>query len=168
MPAILGRKLGMTQVFDAAGNLVPVTVVEAGPCVVVGVRTPDREGYAAVQLGFEPLAERRTSKPLRGVFAKKGLPPMRIIREVRLAPGEAYEVGQQVRVDVFAGGDRVHVTGIRKGKRMPGRMGGQRTTVRGLQVVAVDAERNVLLIKGAVPGGRGALLLVRRAQEVRA
>lgn len=210
MPALLGRKLGMTQVFDAAGNLVPVTVVEAGPCVVVGVRTPEREGYAAVQLGFEPLPERKASKPLRGIFAKRGLTPMRVVREVRLAPGESYQVGQQLRVDLFAGGDRVHVTGISKGKgfagamkrhhfggqrdshgvslmhravgsigssdvgrvwkgkRMPGRMGGQRTAVRALQVVAVDAERNVLLIKGAVPGPRGSLVLVRRAEGVRA
>jgi large subunit ribosomal protein L3 len=210
MPAILGKKLGMTQVFDPAGNLVPVTVVEAGPCVVVGVRTPDREGYGAVQLGFGALAEGRTTKPYRGIFTKKNLQPVRTIREVPIAAGEAFEVGQSVRADIFSGGDRVDVVGISKGKgfagtmkrhnfggqrdshgvslmhravgsigssniarvfkgkRMPGRLGGERATVRGLRVVSVDLERNVLLIRGAVPGPRGSLVLVRRAHGGRA
>jgi large subunit ribosomal protein L3 len=204
MPAILGKKLGMTQVFDAAGNLVPVTVVEAGPCVVVGVRTPEREGYAAVQLGFGSRREARTPKPLRGVFAKKGLQPARVIREVRIGRDEVFEVGQTLRADTFTGGDRVDVVGLSKGKgfagaikrhnfagqgdahgnslmhravgslgvsnvarvfkgqRMPGRLGGTRTTIRGLRVVSVDLERNVLLIHGALPGPRGAIVLVRR------
>ncbi len=205
MPAILGKKLGMTQVFDASGNLVPVTVVEAGPCVVVGVRTPEREGYAAVQLGFGSRPEARTPKPLRGVFAKRGLPPARVIREVRIGRDEVFQVGQALRADVFNGGDRVDVVGLSKGKgfagamkrhhfkgqgaahgnslmhravgslgvsnvarvfkgqRMPGRLGGTRTTIRGLHIVSVDSERNVLLIRGALPGPRGALVLVRRA-----
>ena len=204
MPAILGKKLGMTQVFDAGGNLVPVTVVEAGPCVVVGVRTPDREGYAAVQLGFGARPEARTPKPLRGVFAKKGLQPVRVVREVRIGRDEVFEVGQTLRADAFTGGDRVDVVGLSKGKgfagaikrhhfagqgdahgnslmhravgsqgvsnvarvfkgqRMPGRLGGTRTTIRGLRVVSVDPERNVLLIHGALPGPRGAVVLVRR------
>lgn len=214
MPAILGRKLGMTQVFDAAGNVVPVTVVEAGPCVVVGVRTPAREGYAAVQLGFDPLPEkpkpRSPQKPYRGVFLKRGLAPMRVIREVRLGAGESFEVGQAVRADAFSEGARVDVTGVSKGKgfagaikrhnfggqrdshgvslmhravgsigssniarvwkgkRMPGRLGGERATVRGLRVVSVDAERNVLLIHGALPGPRGAVVLVRSVAGGRA
>lgn len=209
MAAILGRKLGMTQIFDGAGNIVPVTVVEAGPCVVVGVRTPAKEGYAAVQLGFDPLREkprvRAPQKPYRGVFLKRGLTPMRVIREVRLGGGETFEVGQAVRADAFSEGVRVDVTGVSKGKgfagaikrhnfggqrdshgvslmhravgsigssniarvwkgkRMPGRLGGERSTVRGLRVVSVDAERNVLLIHGAVPGPRGSVLLVRTA-----
>ncbi len=209
MAAILGRKLGMTQIFDGAGNIVPVTVVEAGPCVVVGVRTPAKEGYAAVQLGFDPLREkprvRAPQKPYRGVFLKRGLTPMRVIREVRLGGGETFEVGQAVRADAFSEGVRVDVTGVSKGKgfagaikrhnfggqrdshgvslmhravgsigssniarvwkgkRMPGRLGGERSTVRGLRVVSVDAGRNVLLIHGAVPGPRGGVLLVRTA-----
>ena len=204
MPAILGKKVGMTQVFDAAGNVVPVTVVEAGPCVVVGLRTPEREGYAAVQLGFGALAETCARKPYRGVFARRGLKPMRVIREVRIAQGDVYEVGQSLGAGVFQGGDRVDVVGVSKGKgfagamkrhnfggqrkshgvslmhraigsigssniarvfkgkRMPGRLGGARTTVRGLRVVSVDAEQNVLLIHGALPGPRGAVLLIRR------
>lgn len=207
MPAILGKKLGMTQVFDASGNVVPVTVVEAGPCVVVGVRTPEREGYAAVQLGFGPLRDAPGRKPYRGMFTKRGLKPMRVIREVRLVGGDTYEVGQSVGAGVFQGGDRVDVVGLSKGKgfagaikrhnfggqrashgvslmhraigsigssniarvfkgkRMPGRLGGARTTVRGLRVVSVDAERNVLLINGALPGPRGGVVLIRRAAE---
>lgn len=209
MPAILGRKLGMTQVFDQAGNIVPVTVVEAGPCVVVGIRTPEREGYAAVQLGFGAVRESRTPKPYRGVFARRNLAPMRVIREVRLGKDETYEVGQRLGADVFRGGERVHVTGISKGKgfagaikrhnfggqrdshgvslmhravgsigssdvarvfkgkRMPGRLGGERTTVRGLRIVSVDPEANTLLIRGALPGPRGSLVLVRSAGGVR-
>lgn len=210
MPAILGRKLGMTQIFDAAGNVVPVTVVEAGPCVVVGLRTPAREGYAAVQLGFDPLPEkpktRAPQKPYRGVFLKRGLAPMRVIREVRLAGGETFEVGQAVRADAFSEGAQVDVTGVSKGKgfsgamkrhnfggqrdshgvslmhraigsigssniarvwkgkRMPGRLGGERSTVKGLRVVSVDTERNVILIHGALPGPRGGVVLVRSAK----
>jgi large subunit ribosomal protein L3 len=207
MAAILGRKLGMTQIFDAAGNIVPVTVVEAGPCVVVGVRTPEREGYAAVQLGFDPLREkpraRAPQKPYRGMFAKRGLAPMKVIREVRIGAGETFEIGQAVRADVFSEGARVDVTGVSKGKgfagaikrhnfggqrdshgvslmhraigsigssniarvwkgkRMPGLLGGGRSTVKGVRVVSVDLERNVLLIRGALPGPRGGVVLVK-------
>jgi large subunit ribosomal protein L3 len=210
MPAILGKKLGMTQIFDGTGNLVPVTVVEAGPCVVVGLRTPEREGYAAVQLGFGTLRDTRATKPYKGVFAKRGLALSRTVREIRAAKDEAFEVGQALRADVFSGGDRVDVVGVSKGKgfagamkrhnfggqgvshgnslmhravgsigssqiarvfkgkRMPGRLGGARTTVRGLRVVSVDLERNLLLIRGAVPGPRGSIVLVRGAKGARA
>jgi large subunit ribosomal protein L3 len=210
MTALLGKKLGMTQIFDEAGNIVPVTVVEAGPCVVVGVRTPAKEGYAAVQLGFGEVAEGKLGKPLRGVFSRKGLRPYRVIREVPLGQGEQIEVGQSLRADVFAKGDRVDVVGVTKGKgfsgtikrhnfggqrdshgvslmhravgsigssniarvmkgkRMPGRLGGTRATVRGLDVVRVDLERNVLLIRGALPGARGSVVLVRKAGGARA
>jgi large subunit ribosomal protein L3 len=210
MAALLGKKLGMTQVFDDAGNVVPVTVIEAGPCVVVGVRTPAKEGYAAVQLGFHEVADAKVSKPLRGMFSRRGLKPQRFIREVPLAQGEQVEVGQSVRADVFAKGDRVDVIGVTKGKgfsgtikrhnfggqrdshgvslmhravgsigssniarvfrgkRMPGRLGGTRATVRGLDVVRVDLERNVLLIRGALPGPRGSLVLVRKVGAARA
>src|SRR5437879_13157576 len=102
MPALLGKKLGMTQVFDDAGNVVPVTVVEAGPCLVVGVRTLEREGYAAVQLGFGEVAEGKINKPARGVFARKGLKPHRVMREVGLAQGEQAEVGEQAQEAGFA------------------------------------------------------------------
>ncbi|MFN3286744.1 MAG: 50S ribosomal protein L3 [bacterium] len=204
MAAILGRKVGMTQVFDAQGNLVPVTLVEAQPNVVVGVRTPERDGYRAVQLGFEEVPERRVNRPLRGVFRRAGVSPRRVIREVRLREGEDYHVGQEISVTVFREGDRVAVTGtskgkgfagamkrhgfggqadshgvslmhravgslgtsgvgrVWKGKRMPGRMGGERVTIRGLRVVRVDPERHLLLIRGAIPGPRGGLVMVRK------
>jgi large subunit ribosomal protein L3 len=207
MAALLGRKLGMTQVFDEKGQVVPVTVVEAGPCVVVGLRTPAKEGYAAAQLGLHEVADGAVPRPLRGVFARRGLKPFRVVREVPLAGGERLEVGQALRADVFAKGDRVDVVGVTKGKgfagtikrhnfggqrdshgvslmhravgsigssniarvfrgkRMPGRLGGTRATVRRLQVVSVDVERNVLLLRGAVPGPRGGLLLVRKAER---
>ncbi len=204
MAAILGRKVGMTQVFDAQGNLVPVTLVEAQPNVVVGVRTPERDGYRAVQLGFEEVPERRVNRPLRGVFRRAGISPRRVIREVRLREGEEYHVGQEISVTLFREGDRVAVTGtskgkgfagamkrhgfggqadshgvslmhravgslgtsgvgrVWKGKRMPGRMGGERVTIRGLRVVRVDPERQLLLIRGAIPGPRGGLVMVRK------
>ncbi len=206
MAAILGRKVGMTQVFDSQGNRVAVTLVEAQPNVVVGLRTPERDGYRAVQLGFEEVAERRLSRPLRGVFRRAGVPPRRVIREVRLRGDETYAVGQEISVTVFREGDRVNVTGtskgkgfagamkrhgfsgqadshgvslmhravgslgtsgvgrVWKGKRMPGRMGAERVTVRGLRVVRVDAERHLLLIRGAIPGPRGGLVMVRKAE----
>jgi large subunit ribosomal protein L3 len=206
MAAILGRKVGMTQVFDSRGNRVAVTLVEAQPNVVVGLRTPERDGYRAVQLGFEEVAERRLSRPLRGVFRRAGVPPRRVIREVRLRDDETYEVGQEISVAAFREGDRVNVTGtskgkgfagamkrhgfagqadshgvslmhravgslgtsgvgrVWKGKRMPGRMGAERVTVRGLRVVRVDAERHLLLIRGAIPGPRGGLVMVRKAE----
>lgn len=210
MAALLGKKLGMTQVFDDAGNVVPVTVVAAGPCVVVGVRTPAKEGYAAAQLGFEEIAEAKLGKPLRGVFSKRGLKPFRVIREVPLGRDEQLEVGQSIKADVFAKGDRVDIIGVSKGKgfagtikrhnfggqrdshgvslmhravgsigssniarvmrgkRMPGRLGGARSTVRGLRVVSVDPDRNLLLIRGALPGPRGSLVMVRKARTGRA
>lgn len=204
MTAILGRKVGMTQVFDDGGNAIPVTVIEAGPCVVIDVRTPDRDGYAAVQLGFGAVPERRVSKPLRGHFARAKAGPRRVLREVRVSDGERYEVGQELTVAGFGGGDVVDIVGTSKGrgftgamkrhnfggqrdthgvslmhravgsigssdvarvwpgKRMPGRYGGERVSVRGLRVVKVDAARHLLLLKGAVPGPRGSLILIRK------
>ncbi len=206
MVAILGRKVGMTQVFDNQGNRVAVTLVEAQPNVVVGLRTRERDGYRAVQLGFEEVAERRLSQPLRGVFRRAGVRPCRVIREFRLGDDETYQVGQEISVEVFREGDRVNVTGtskgkgfagamkrhgfagqadshgvslmhravgslgtsgvgrVWKGKRMPGRMGAERVTVRGLQVVRVDPERHLLLIRGAIPGPRGGLVMVRKVE----
>jgi len=204
MTAIVGRKLGMTQVFDDQGNIVPVTVVEAGPCVVTQVRTPERDGYAAVQLGFEPLPDRKMTKAMKGHFARAKTAPRRVLREFRTAGGESFTVGQELTVGLFGSGDVVDVVGTTKGrgfsgamkrhnfrgqrathgvslmhravgslgisdvarvwpgKRMPGRYGGERVSVRGLHVVQVDAPRNLLLLKGAVPGPRGSLVLIRK------
>lgn len=199
---ILGRKVGMTQIFDEQGNQVPVTVIEAGPCVVVQKRTADKDGYSAIQLGFGAVRERRLNRPLRGHFARAGVRPTRILRELRVEDPDAFQVGQELRADVFAPGEYVDVVGISKGKgfggpmklgfkrgpmthgskyhrrvgslggstypghvfkgrRLPGRLGGVRVTVRGLRVVRVDPERNLLLVRGSVPGARGAVVLVR-------
>lgn len=205
MTAIVGRKVGMTQIFDDGGNIVSVTVIEAGPCVVTNVRTPERDGYAAVQVGFEPVAERKVNKPMKGVFAKAKTAPRKVLREFRATSGENFTVGQEIKVDTFGGGDVVDVTGTTKGKgfsgamkrhnfkgqrdthgvslmhravgsigisdvarvwpgkRMPGRFGGERVTVRGLKVVRIDAERNLLMLRGAIPGPTGSLVVVRKA-----
>jgi large subunit ribosomal protein L3 len=203
---VLGEKLGMTQVFDEANRVVPVTVVRAGPCVVTQIRTPDRDGYAAVQLAYGAIDPRRVTKPVAGHFRKAGVPPRRHLVEVRTADAERYTVGQEVTAELFGAGARVDVIGTSKGKgfaggmrrhnfhglgaghgverkhrspgsvgacatparvfkgtRMAGRLGGTRTTTLNLTVHAVDAEKGWLLIKGAVPGPTGGLVLVRTA-----
>ena len=205
--AILGKKLGMTQVFASDGRVVPVTVVEAGPCTVVQKKTVQRDGYSSVQVGFMTLEENRAkklkNKPELGHFAKAGVAPTRVLRELRLDDAEQMEVGQVIKADVFNEGDKVDVTGTSKGKgftgaitrwgmtrgpmahgskyhrgqgsmgantnpsrvfknkKMAGHKGSQRVTVQKLEIVRVDAERNLLLIKGAVPGANGALIIIR-------
>lgn len=204
MTAILGRKLGMTQVFTDQGDMVPVTVIQAGPCVVTELRTVKRDGYAAVQVGFEALPERKVRKPMKGVFARAKTAPRRVIREFSPAAGETYAVGQEITVAAFAGGDLVDVIGTSKGrgfsgamkrhnfsgqrathgvslmhraigsigssdmgrvwpgKRMSGRFGSERVTVKSLRVVKVDAGQHLLLVRGAIPGSRGSLVVVRK------
>lgn len=204
MTGILGTKLGMTQVFDETGQVVPVTVVQAGPCVVTAVRTPDNDGYSAVQIGFGEINPRKVTKPVAGLFEKAGVTPRRYIAEIRTSGASDYTLGQELTAEVFAAGQSVDVTGRSKGKgfagvmkrhhfkglsashgtqrkhrspgsigacatpgrvfkgvRMAGRMGAERTTVQSLTVHAVDGDKNLLLIKGAVPGPRGGLVMVR-------
>jgi len=210
MAAILGKKLGMTQVFREDGTVVPVTVIEAGPCTVTAIREPERDGYAAVQLAFGEVAERKLSKPELGHLKKAGAPAMRHLVEFRDADvgagdeeGEGPKVGDEVTVAAFEPGQKVKVSGISigkgfqggikrhnfsrgpvthgshnvrapgsigasafparvfKGMRMPGQMGNKRITQKGLEVAEVDAERNLLLIKGSVPGSRNAVVEVR-------
>ncbi|MEM5590612.1 50S ribosomal protein L3 [Niallia circulans] len=201
---ILGRKIGMTQVFADNGNLIPVTVVEAAENVVLQKKTVEADGYAAVQIGFENKREKLANKPEQGHVAKASTAPKRFVREFRDISVEEYEVGQEVNVSIFAEGDIVDVTGISKGKgfqgsikrhgqsrgpmahgsryhrrpgsmgpvapnrvfkgkALPGRMGGEQITVQNLEIVKVDAERNLLLIKGNVPGARKALLKIKTA-----
>jgi large subunit ribosomal protein L3 len=205
---ILGRKIGMTQVFVENGDLVPVTVIEASPNVVLQKKSVETDGYEAVQVGFEDLREKLANKPLKGHVAKANTAPKRFVRELRNVNLEEYEVGQEVKVDIFAEGDIVDVTGISKGKGfqgaikrhnqstgpmahgsryhrrpgsmgpvapnrvfknklLPGRMGGERITVQNLQIVKVDTERNLLLVKGNVPGARKALITVKSALKVK-
>ena len=203
---VLGTKLGMTQVFGDDGRIVPVTVVSAGPCVVTAVRTPDADGYSAVQLGYGEIDPRKVNKPKTGHFAKAGVTPRRYLVELRTDDASEYTLGQEISAETFAAGELVDVTARSKGKgfagvmkrhgfhglssshgtqrkhrspgsigacatpgrvfkgvRMAGRMGGVRTTVQSLTVHAVDAERGLLLIKGAVPGPSGRVVLVRSA-----
>lgn len=201
---ILGRKIGMTQVFAANGDLIPVTVVEAAPNVVLQVKSTENDGYEAVQLGFDDKREKLSNKPEKGHVAKANTAPKRFVREFREVNLAEYEVGQEVKVNIFAEGDVVDVTGVSKGKGfqgsikrhgqsrgpmahgsryhrrpgsmgpvapnrvfkgklLPGRMGGEQVTVQNLEVVKVDVERNLLLIKGNVPGAKKALVKIQSA-----
>jgi len=199
---ILGKKIGMTQVFTTEGRVVPVTVVEAGPCPVVQKKTIATDGYNAIQVGFSILRDGLSNKPRKGHFQKASLKPMRYVREFRVNDVESYEVGQEVTVDLFTVGDKVDVVGTSKGKgfagmikrhnasrgpmahgskyhrrsgslgakgparvfkgrALPGRMGGERVTVQNLEVIRVDLDKNLILIKGAVPGANKSLLILK-------
>ncbi|MCY7537714.1 50S ribosomal protein L3 [Bacillus pumilus] len=201
---ILGRKIGMTQVFAENGDLIPVTVVEAAANVVLQKKTADTDGYEAIQIGFDDKREKLSNKPEKGHVAKAETAPKRFVKELRGAELDAYEVGQEVKVDIFSNGDIVDVTGtskgkgfqgaikrhgqsrgpmthgsryhrrpgsmgpvdpnrVFKGKLLPGRMGGEQITVQNLEIVKVDAERNLLLIKGNVPGAKKSLVTVKTA-----
>ncbi|WP_426707689.1 50S ribosomal protein L3 [Corynebacterium auriscanis] len=203
---ILGKKLGMTQIFDDENRVVPVTVVEAGPCVVTQVRTKETDGYDAVQIAFGEIDPRKVNKPAAGHFKKAGVTPRRHVTEIRVKDSSAYEVGQDVTVEIFNDVKFVDVTGITKGhgyagamkrhgfagqgashgnqaahrrvggigacatpgrifkgKRMAGRMGNARVTLQNLKVAKVDAESNLLLVKGAVPGNNGGIVVVKTA-----
>ena len=201
---ILGRKIGMTQVFAENGDLIPVTVIEAAPNVVLQKKTAENDGYEAIQLGFDDKREKLSNKPEKGDVAKAGTAPKRFVKELRGVEMDAYEVGQEVKVEIFSAGEIVDVTGVSKGKGfqgaikrhgqsrgpmshgsryhrrpgsmgpvdpnrvfkgklLPGRMGGEQITVQNLEIVKVDAERNLLLIKGNVPGAKKSLITVKSA-----
>ena len=208
LKGVLGEKLGMTQVWDENNRVVPVTVVKAGPCVVTQVRTPDVDGYSAVQIAYGEIDPRKVTKPLAGHFAKAGVTPRRHLVELRTEDAADYSPGQEITAEVFQAGTRVDVTGTSKGKgtagvmkrhgfaglgaghgtqrkhrspgsiggcatpgrvfkglRMAGRMGNVRVSIQNLTIHAVDAEKGLLLIKGAVPGPNGGLVLVRTAAK---
>jgi large subunit ribosomal protein L3 len=205
---LLGTKLGMTQLWDANNRVVPVTVVEAGPCVVTQVRTPAVDGYSAVQLGFGAVKAKQLTKPSAGHFEKAGVTPRKHLVEIRTSDASEYSLGQELSADIFSPGDVIDVTGVSKGKgtagvmkrhgfsglrashgvhrkhrapgsiggcatpgrvfkglRMAGRMGAERVTVQNLLVHAVDPERNLILIKGAIPGNKGGLVVLRSAAK---
>ena len=205
--AILTTKVGMTQIFNEDGVLTPVTVLQAGPCVVTQVKTVENDGYAAVQVGFGDIREKLVNKPMKGHFAKAGVAPKRFVREFRLEDAESYAVGQEIKADVFAAGDKVDATAksngkgfqgaikrhgqsrgpmahgskyhrhagsngsattpgrVFKGKKMPGHMGAVRITVQNLEVVRVDAEQNLILVKGAVPGPKKSLVMIKESTK---
>lgn len=201
--AIIGKKLGMTQIFSADGKVIPVTVVEAGPCPVVQIKTTEKDGYAAVKVGFGEVEEKDLNKPDNGQFKKAGVEPQKVLKEFKFDDCGKYAVGQSLTVETFAAGDHVDVVGLTKGhgftgvikrwnqhrlkmthgvgpvhrevgsmgansspsrvfknKRMPGQYGNERVTVQNLEIVKVDAARNVLLIKGAIPGPKGGIVTV--------
>jgi large subunit ribosomal protein L3 len=207
MKGIIGKKVGMTQLFDEKGQVIPVTVVEAGPCYVTQVRTHDRDGYTAVQLGFGEVKEKRLTKGQLGHLKRDGLPPLRYLREFRIKKPDVEE-GQQITVEVFEEGERVDVVGISKGRgfagtikrhgfkrqpkthgqsdrerapgsvgatttpgrvlkgtRMAGQMGNQRVTSQNLEVVAVDPARNLLAVRGSVPGAKGGIVMIKAARK---
>ncbi len=202
MKAILGTKLGMTQIFDETGKAIPVTVIEAGPCVVVQKKTVENDGYNAIQVGFGEVKEQDLNKPLKGHFAKGQIKPLRYLKEFRVDDINAYNLGQEIKADVFSAGEWVDVTGLTKGKgfaggikrhgfhrgpmkhgskyhrrpgslgakgparvflgrKLPGRLGREQVTIQKLLVVKVDPERNLLLVRGAVPGPKKSLVTIK-------
>lgn len=208
MKGILGRKIGMTQLFDDSGEVVPVTVIEAGPCYITQVKTEDTDGYNAIQVGFEEVPERKLTKGQLGHLQKASVPVLRVLREVRLLGAPEHVLGDIIKADVFAEGELVDVTGTSKGKgfagavkrhgfrggpkthgqsdrhrapgargagttpghtfrgtKGPGQMGNKRVTVQNLKVALVDAERNLIAIRGAVPGPRQGLVFIRTAAK---
>jgi large subunit ribosomal protein L3 len=206
--AIIGKKLGMTQIFDSQGKAIPVTVIEAGPCVVVQKKTADKEGYSAVQLGFDDAKEKSLTKPEKGHFDKANIAYKKVLKEFKLSGADSMNVGDEIKADVFAEGEFIDVTGVSKGKgyagaikrwgshrgpmthgggpvhRSPGSMGAntdpsrvmkgkhqaghlgfEKVTVQNLMVAKIDTERNLLAVRGAVPGPRGGIVFVKNAAK---
>ncbi len=202
--AILGKKIGMTQIFSAEGKIIPVTAIEAGPCVIAQIKTKANDGYEAIQIGFGSVKENALNKAEAGHAKKANIEPKRYLKELRVPDTSEYQVGQEIKADAFAEGELIDVIGtskgkgfagtikrwnhhrgpmthgskchrrpasagakgparVFKGKKSPGRLGGERVTVQNLQVVKVDAEKNLLLVKGAIPGPKKALVIVRNA-----
>ena len=201
--AIMGKKLGMTQIFDESGKFIPVTVVEAGPCTVVQKKTVENDGYEAIQIGFGDIKEKKVTKPQQGHFKKAGVAFKRFVKELRLDDCSTYNVGDEFTAEIFAEGDKIDVTGtskgkgyagtvkrwgthrgpmthgsgyhrgpgsmggcsdpsrVYKGKKLPGHLGNEQVTVQNLDVVKVIADKNLILVKGAVPGPKGGLLLIK-------
>ena len=203
--AILTTKVGMTQIFNEDGVLTPVTVLQAGPCVVTQVKTEENDGYSAVQVGFVDKKEKGINKPQKGHFDKAGVAPKRFVREFRFENAEEYTVGQEIKADIFAAGDKIDATATSKGKgyaggikrhglksgpsahgskyhrhagsnvrasdpskvfngkKMPGQMGAERVTIQNLEIVKVDADQNIILVKGAVPGPKKSLVMLKES-----
>lgn len=201
--AIMAKKIGMTQVFNETGNLVPVTVLEAGPCVVIQKKTVENDGYSAVQVGFYEQRAKLVNKPEAGHFAKAGVSAKKFVKEFKLENAESFEVGAEIKADIFEAGEKIDVSGtskgkgfqgaikrhgqgrgpmshgskyhrglgalsagttpgrIRKGRKMPGHMGAVKVTVENLEIVRIDAEKNLILVKGAVPGPKRSVLVIK-------
>lgn len=203
--AIVGKKIGMSQIFNEDGKVIPVTVVEAGPCPVVQKKTVEKDGYEAIQVAFGTINSKNVNKPVAGHYKKAGVEPKRILKEFKFDNCASYEIGAEIKADIFAVGDKVDISGTSKGKgfsgtikrhnfhigpmahgsgyhrgvgsmgscsspsrvfknkKMPGQYGNTKCTVQNLQIVKVDAERNILLVKGAIPGAKGGLVIVKQS-----
>ena len=209
MRGIIGRKIAMTQIFTEEGKIIPVTVIEAGPCTITQIKSVEKEGYNALQLGFGEVREKKLNMPQRGHFESKELEPRRHLAEIRVDETSEYQLGQEISVDIFSKGDRVDITGrsrgkgfagvikrhnfaggpashgahfhrapgaigacatpsrVFKGTRMPGRMGAEKVTVQNLEVVDIKPERNLLLLRGSVPGPDGGVLVIKESVKAR-
>jgi large subunit ribosomal protein L3 len=205
MEALIGKKLGMTQIFEESGRAIPVSVLQAGPCPVVQVKTPEKDGYSAVQIGFVAAKERHVRKPMRGHFKRAKVPPQRVLKEVLVGDSSKYKVGQALNVKIFEGASKVNVAGvvkgrgfagvtkkhgfkggkethgckshrvpgsvgncatpsrIFKGKRLPGRLGGNNSTAKNLRIVQIDKENNLLFVRGSVPGANNGIVFICKA-----
>lgn len=206
---IIGRKIGMTQIFDEKGNVIPVTVIEAGPCVVAQVKTVETDGYDAIQLGFGEIKDKHINKPEKGHFAKAKLANKKHLREFRLDSLEGIKVGDELKADVFEAGDKIDVQGtskgkgfqgvikrhgqhrgpmghgsmyhrrpgsmgststpgrVFKGKKLPGHMGAETVTIQNLEVIKVDLDKNIILVKGSVPGAKGSILKIKSSVKAK-
>lgn len=202
---IIAKKIGMTQIFAESGILIPVTVLEAGPCVVTQKKTMENDGYEAIQVGFGEVKESKVNKPLKGHFEKAGVSATKLLKEFKFENASEYELGALIKADIFAAGDKIDVSGVskgkgfqgaikrhnqhrgpmahgskyhrgvgslssattpgkvKKGKKMPGHMGAENVTIQNLEVVRVDADKNLILVKGAVPGNKGSILVIKES-----
>lgn len=202
---IIAKKIGMTQIFAENGVLIPVTVLEAGPCVVTQVKTMENDGYEAIQVGFGDIKESRVNAPMKGHFTKANVAPTKLLKEFKFENSSEYSIGSEIKADIFEAGDKIDVSGVskgkgfqgaikrhnqhrgpmahgskyhrgvgslssattpgkvKKGKKMPGHMGSENVTIQNLEVVRIDAEKNLLLVKGAVPGNKGSILVIKES-----
>lgn len=202
---IIAKKIGMTQIFSETGILIPVTVLEAGPCVVTQIKTIENDGYEAIQVGFGDVKERKVNAPMKGHFAKANVTPTKLLKEFKFENSSEYSIGSEIKADIFQAGDKIDVSGVskgkgfqgaikrhnqhrgpmahgskyhrgvgslssattpgkvKKGKKMPGHMGAENVTIQNLEVVRIDTEKNLLLVKGAVPGNKGSILVIKES-----
>ena len=202
---IIAKKIGMTQIFSETGILIPVTVLEAGPCVVTQIKTMENDGYEAIQVGFGEIKDKKVNKPMKGHFAKANVNATKLLKEFKFENVSEYAIGSEIKADIFAAGDKIDVSGIskgkgfqgaikrhnqhrgpmahgskyhrgvgslssattpgkvKKGKKMPGHMGSENVTIQNLEVVRIDAEKNLILVKGAVPGNKGSVLVIKES-----
>lgn len=202
---IIAKKIGMTQIFSETGILIPVTVLEAGPCVVTQIKTMENDGYEAIQVGFGDIKEKSVIKPMKGHFAKANVAPTKLLKEFKFENVSEYTIGSEIKADIFEAGDKIDVSGVskgkgfqgaikrhnqhrgpmahgskyhrgvgslssattpgkvKKGKKMPGHMGAENVTVQNLEVVKIDSEKNLILVKGAVPGNKGSILVIKES-----